>query len=236
MIQAIQPRFRFDKGQICLDHLLTIVLYLPFKNWRKLNISLINIRLLTLRYNARDSAYCCTSNLGVIASRWRRNSASILNGSRSGGSAGPSRGSLSRIKRGAGASRFFPPLERTIVKAIACELPRQRRQPLARYSLQDLVRRVEIEPQVRSMSCSTIWRILAQDAIKPWQHRCWIFPRDPDFVEKARVVLDLYAGFWQGKPLTDDDHVISADEKTSIQARVRLHPTLAPAPRASHAL
>jgi hypothetical protein len=96
--------------------------------------------------------------------------------------------------------------------------------------MSDLVRRVEFEPDVRQMSRSTIWRILAQDAIKPWQHRCWIFPRDPDFVEKARVVLDLYAGFWQGKPLADDDHVISADEKTSIQARVRLHPTLAPAP------
>jgi hypothetical protein len=89
------------------------------------------------------------------------------------------------------ASPFFPPLERTIVKALACDLPRQDRQPLARYSLSDLVRRVEAEPQVRLMSRATIWRILRQDAIKPWQHRCWIFPRDPDFVEKAQVVLDL---------------------------------------------
>jgi hypothetical protein len=47
---------------------------------------------------------------------------------------------------------------------------------------------------------------------------------------KARGVLELYAGFWQGEALTDSDYVISADEKTSIQARVRLHPTLPPAP------
>lgn len=80
------------------------------------------------------------------------------------------------------------------------------------------------------MSRSTIWRILDQDAIKPWQHHCWIFPREPLFVEKAKVVLDLYAGLWRGKALSKDDYVISADEKTSIQARLRLHPTLAPEP------
>lgn len=116
-----------------------------------------------------------------------------------------------------------------MVKSLACDLPRASKQPLARYSLSDLVCRVEADPAVRKMSRSTIWRILSQDAIKPWQHRCWIFPRDPCFVEKARVVLDLYAGFWQGKALSASDQVISADEKTSIQARVRLHPTLHPA-------
>jgi DDE superfamily endonuclease len=136
--------------------------------------------------------------------------------------------SRSPISWGAAASQFFPPLERAIVKSLACDLPRQDNQPLARYSLSDLVRRVAAEASVRPMSRATIWRILDRDAIKPWQHRCWIFPRAPDFVEKARVVLDLYAGFWQGKALSTDEHVLSADEKTSIQARVRLHPTLAP--------
>jgi hypothetical protein len=106
----------------------------------------------------------------------------------------------------------------------------EQNQPLARYSLSDLVRRVAAEPHVRPMSRATIGRILQRDAIKLWQHRCWIFPRDPLFVEKASVVLDLYAGFWQGKPLLADDYIISADEKTSIQARMRLAETLAPAP------
>ena len=31
-----------------------------------------------------------------------------------------------------------------------------------------------------------------------------------------------------GTPLGEDEYVISADEKTSIQARCRCHPTLAP--------
>ncbi|MER6145734.1 transposase [Streptomyces sparsogenes] len=41
-------------------------------------------------------------------------------------------------------------------------------------------------------------------------------------------MLDLYASSWQGEPLGSDEYVISADEKTSIQARCRCHPTLSP--------
>ena len=63
---------------------------------------------------------------------------------------------------------------------------------------------------------------------KPWQHRPWIFPRDPDFAVKAARVLDLYAGTWQGEPLGEGEFVVCADEKTSIQARCRCHPTLPP--------
>jgi hypothetical protein len=38
-------------------------------------------------------------------------------------------------------------------------------------------------------------------------------------------VLDLYAGIWEGQPLAQEDCVVSADEQTSIQARVRCHAT-----------
>ena len=71
-------------------------------------------------------------------------------------------------------------------------------------------------------------RWLHRDAIRPWYHRSWIFPRDPDFAAKAGRVLDLYARTWQGEPLRADDYVISADEKTSVQARCRCHPSLPP--------
>ena len=43
---------------------------------------------------------------------------------------------------------------------------------------------------------------------------------------KAGRVLDLYQGYWQNQALGRDEFVISADEKTSIQARARLHPSL----------
>ena len=54
------------------------------------------------------------------------------------------------------------------------------------------------------------------------------FHPDPDFAGKAKRVLDLYARTWDGQPLGDDEYVLSADEKTSIQARCRCHPTLPP--------
>ena len=75
------------------------------------------------------------------------------------------------------------------------------------------------------MSASTVRRWLAADAIKPWQHRSWIFPRDPDFAFKAARVLDLYARVFDGQPLGDDEYVISADEKPGVQARSRIHPS-----------
>ena len=80
---------------------------------------------------------------------------------------------------------------------------------------------------VAQISSSTIWRWLHEDAIRPWQHRTWIFPRDPNFALKASRILDLYQRLWGGESLKDDEFVISADEKTSIQARCRRHPTRA---------
>jgi hypothetical protein len=82
----------------------------------------------------------------------------------------------------------------------------------------------------RSISPSTVWRILDTDAIKHWRYQYWIFPRDPKFSEKAGRVLDLYAGSWEGKPLGGRDYIISSDEKTSIQARIRCHATLPTGP------
>jgi hypothetical protein len=82
---------------------------------------------------------------------------------------------------------------------------------------------------VASISGVTIWRWLAADALRPWTHRSWIFPRAPDFEARAARVLDLYAREFEGHALTPDEFVLSADEKTSIQARVRRHPTVAAA-------
>jgi hypothetical protein len=116
------------------------------------------------------------------------------------------------------------------VKAMACELPLQHGLPLSRYSGRDLVREVARRGLVASISGRTLWRWLDEDAIRPWQHRSWIFPRDPDFQGKAERVLDLYQGLWNHQRLGADDYIISADEKTSIQARLRLHPTVPPQP------
>jgi hypothetical protein len=111
------------------------------------------------------------------------------------------------------------------VKALACELPYERGIPLSRFSCREIAREAACRGIVAQISGSTVWRWLDEDAIKPWQHRSWIYPRDPAFEEKAGRVLDLYQGIWDGQSLRSDEYVICSDEKTSIQARVRIHPT-----------
>lgn len=101
---------------------------------------------------------------------------------------------------------------------------------MSRYSTRDLARVVIERGITAAISGATIWRWLAHDAIRPWVHRSWIFPRDPAFGPKAGRVLDLYRRIWQGASLGPDDYVVSADEKPSIQARARTHPTLPPGP------
>lgn len=113
---------------------------------------------------------------------------------------------------------------------MACELPYQSGIPLSRLSIPELRREVIERGIVASIGNTTLWRWLSQDAIKPWRKRSWIFPRDPEFTQKAGRVLDLYEGRWEGKRLGMRDYVISADEKTSIQARIRKHPTTPTSP------
>jgi hypothetical protein len=120
----------------------------------------------------------------------------------------------------------YGPQERARVIVAVCETLHKRELPLSRLSIADLHRVVTQEAGLSDLSHGSLARILAQDALKPWRYRYWIFPRDPDFVRKACVVLDLYAGFWEGQRLRPDEYVLSADEKT-IQVLARCHPGLA---------
>lgn len=132
------------------------------------------------------------------------------------------------MKQGRGVPLFFPPQVAIEVKALACQLPCEFDKPLSRFTTRELAALVIERGITASISGVTVWRWLNEDAIKPWQYRSWIFPRDPDFQQKAGNVLDLYQRIWNGRVLRDDEYVISADEKTSIQARRRIHPTTPP--------
>ena len=127
-----------------------------------------------------------------------------------------------------GRPKTLTPATRALVVALACERPAEREVPLRRYSLSELTVEVAKLLPIEQLAPSrtAIWRWLAHDALRPWRYRSWIFPRDPHFLQRASPVLDLYACQWQGRPLWADEYVLSADEKTSIQVRRRLHPTL----------
>ena len=116
------------------------------------------------------------------------------------------------------------------VKALACSLPAEHGLPLSRWSCQDLAREAVDRGITAAVSGSTVRRWLDADAIKPWLHRSWIFPRDPDFAVKAERVLDLYERVWEGRRLRPDEYVISADEKSQLQALRRRHDDLPTGP------
>jgi len=120
---------------------------------------------------------------------------------------------------------LFPPELVVQIRAIACELPAKYEIPLSRWRTEDIAKYAQQSGLAATISGSTVWRWLHEDAIKPWQHRCWVFPRDPDFAAKAGRILDLYHRVWKNKQLKEDEFVLSADEKTSIQARARRHAT-----------
>ena len=133
-------------------------------------------------------------------------------------------------RKRSGRPRVFAAEVVAEVKAMACAPPSEREVPLSRWSSAELAAQARAEGLVASVSASTVRRWLAADAIKPWQFRSWIFPRDPDFAAKAGRALDLYERVWDGEDLGENEYVISADEKSQLQALSRCHPELAAAP------
>lgn len=131
-------------------------------------------------------------------------------------------------RRRSGRPPRFTPVQVAEVKALACGLPAETGVPLSRWSCPELAAEVMARGIAPAISAATVRRILAADVLKPWQYRSWLFIRDPGFAAKAGRVLDLYARRWDGVALGEEEYVISSDEKTSIQARCRCHPTLPP--------
>ena len=121
-----------------------------------------------------------------------------------------------------GRPRIFQAIVRAQVTAIACSKPTDFDLPLARWSCSDIAAHLVTLGIVVSLATSTVWRWLKSEQIKPWRFHAWMHATDENFVAKATPVLKLYAqakflikaGFW----------VVCVDEKTSIQARVGLHP------------
>ena len=164
--------------------------------------------------NARIAA-----SLGVCedtARKWRRRWC-----------AAPGVSSLGDAKR-CGRPAVFTAVQVAQVKALACTPPKGSGLPLSKWSCPELAVQAVSGGICVSISPSTVRRWLSEDALKPWQFQSWIFITDPNFEPKAQRVLDLYQRVWDGKLLGRNDYVISADEKTSIQARCRCHPTLPP--------
>jgi hypothetical protein len=218
-----------ERKPLCQDHVPHVVAFRPISCKR------LSLRFADGRRPSRSCSVfgsCCFFMSGPAWQTrmlpkplaYRRDRCSV------GGAGGRQASFPSRIFPAGGASPLFPPLDRALIHAMACEVIAETKEPLSRQSLADLVRRSETT-LAKKISRSTVWRMLHEAAIKPWQHESWLFPRDPLFAEKAGPILDLYAGTWDGQPLGPKDFVLSMDEKTSIQARGRCHDEMPPEPK-----
>jgi hypothetical protein len=96
--------------------------------------------------------------------------------------------------------------------------------PTSHWSLDDLAFHILKDSHYRDMSRSTIQRVLADADLQPHRSRYWLQSHDADFEAKTLDVCGLYL---RALPLyAQGELVVSVDEKTSIQALERLHPTL----------
>jgi transposase len=97
-----------------------------------------------------------------------------------------------------GRPRVFPARVVAGVKALACEMPASSGTPLARWTCPELARHAAASGIAPAPSASTVRRWLADDALKPWQHRSWIWPGGTPR-SKLRGALDRLTGAWSGQ-------------------------------------
>lgn len=82
---------------------------------------------------------------------------------------------------------------------------------------------------VGSISAATVQRILKSHHLKPWRVHAWLspkVPRDRAFAKSIREISRLYI-----RKLKPQEMVLCVDEKTSLQPRPRIIPTLPAQPK-----
>ena len=142
--------------------------------------------------------------------------------------AAPGVASLGDAQR-SGRPPVFTPVQVAQVKALACTPPAEAGLPLSRWSCPELARqavsrgdlRVDLGVHGAPLAVRGRPQTLAVPVVD-LHHR-------PRLRRQGRSGCSTCTHrIWDGKPLGDNEYVISADEKTSIQARCRCHPTLPP--------
>ena len=106
----------------------------------------------------------------------------------------------------------------TVIK-LACQRPDDERAAFRDvWTLQSLHEAVAAEAE-RSVSITELRRILSDEEIRPHRMQLWLHSQDPDFQRKIKPICKLYTA------PPDGATVLCIDEKTSIQALERKHPT-----------
>src|SRR5436305_2056629 len=118
---------------------------------------------------------------------------------------------------------FSPQVALHVVK-LACERPDQFGRSLSQWNCSELARQLQDDGIVSTISFETVRQILQSHKLRPWRSHLWIsptHPRDQHFAQQVQLLVDLYT-----RPLADWERVWCLDEKTNLQPRPRLAPTL----------
>jgi transposase len=120
--------------------------------------------------------------------------------------------------------RSFPPEVAVHLVKIACERPDKLGRSLSHWDCAELARQLKPDGVVDSISPQTVQRILADHKLKPWRKHLWLSPKAPrnaEFIRRVKNICKLYT-----RKLAAHESVLCLDEKTSLQPRTRLSPTL----------
>lgn len=112
---------------------------------------------------------------------------------------------------------------------IACERPETCGKSLSVWDCQEIARKLQEDGIVAHIGTETVRKMLIREQLRPWRYRMWLsvkVPRDGDFVARVENLRSLYT-----RPLAEDEVVLSADEKTSLQPRPRKAATRAARPK-----
>ncbi len=107
--------------------------------------------------------------------------------------------------------------------ALACTLPDDQGRSLAVWDCAELARQLVADGVVDRISRETVRRILRGHGLQPWRFHLWLrpaVPRDAAFFACVAALCLLLT-----RPLAPNEVVLSLDEKTSLQPRIRTAPT-----------
>jgi transposase len=124
-----------------------------------------------------------------------------------------------------GRPRCYQGAFRQQIIALACQAPDELGlKGLSHWSLRDIAGFIPrfLKAQSR-VSHETVRQILKSSLLKPHRIRYYLCRTDPQFVEKATKILNLYDKHRQDP---EAFHLVCFDELTGIQALQRKHPTL----------
>jgi transposase len=139
---------------------------------------------------------------------------------------------LSGRRRSGGPTRFTPEQVTDII-ALACEKPSASGLPVSHWTPAEVAREANRRGIVESISPRHVDRFLKEAALRPHKSRYWLTSPDQNqnpepYTQDVQAICETY----QQAPQLEQQgtHVVSSDEKTSIQALERKHPTLGPQP------